>query len=376
VLGIEKPVGVACPQQSSEYARWIQSSLNTILGLQLSVDGVMNAATRTALRTFQQRNGLLVDGIAGPETKKSIVKARAEGSSSLVQPGQDGMTEQATTAQATPTTEEVLFDEEYDSQLDERLKRTPTRSCRCHQPILTKEMEGEDLEQVDIGKQKAQPIINPDRVSCARRDKSLPIFKAIGTTDPTAVLETVNQRAIALLDHTIAELKRIRERVSAGEPPAWPLIGDLLAWSLKTRMLMRVNERSAWIGRGPRTAEQIVRWLANIRRTIAGGYLRYTCLDASVCGPTTWAWVLLGRFRINFCRAFWHPKPGIDAATHLDFQAQTIIHEVSHIYYETEDKGRGPGHAECISQFVADANGLPIDEDFIRFCGPRGPKIT
>lgn len=220
----------------------------------------------------------------------------------------------------------------------------------------------------------ATRMVNAAQVDCARLDRRLPIFKAIGTTDPVGQLETVCKRAVAMLDNTVAELARIRERVRAGNPPAFPLIGDLLAWSLQTRMLMRVSDPMAWTGRGPRTAEQIVRWLTNIRKTIAGGDLWYTCL-ASGCSPTTRAFVLPGRFRIHLCRLFWRPKPGIDAATHLEYQAQTIIHEVSHIYYDTEDVGRGPGSAHCIAQFVADANGSPIRKEIVGRCGPREPTL-
>jgi hypothetical protein len=144
-------------------------------------------------------------------------------------------------------------------------------------------------------------------------------------------------------------------------------------------MLMRVNDPKAWTRKGTardrRTAELIIRWLSNIRKIIAGGHLRYTCLASSHCGPSTWAWVFCDKYRINLCRRFWHPKAGINAVTHFEFQAQTIIHEASHIYYCTEGTGMGPGAAECISQFVADANGSPIDEDFVGRCGPKEPTL-
>jgi Lysine-specific metallo-endopeptidase len=235
---------------------------------------------------------------------------------------------------------------------------------------------GQRETQRPVGRNR---MVNPAKVSCAKLDRSLPIFKAIGTKDPVGVLEAVSQRAVAMLDNTIADMSRIRGRVRAGEPLAWPLIGDLLAWSLKTRMLMRVNDPKAWTGKGTardrRTAELIIRWLSNIRKIIAGGHLRYTCLASSHCGPSTWAWVFCDKYRINLCRRFWRPKAGINAVTHFEFQAQTIIHEASHIYYCTEDTGMGPGAAECISQFVADANGSPIDEDFVGRCGPKEPTL-
>jgi hypothetical protein len=215
-------------------------------------------------------------------------------------------------------------------------------------------------------------MVDPAKVDCAKLNRSLPIFKAIGTTDPVGVLEAVCRRAVEMLDITIAELTGIRERVRAGEAPGYPLIGDLLGWSLQTRMLMRVNERTAWTGTGPRTAGQILRWLTNIRNTIANGSLRYTCL-ASGCDPDPqlWAFTFPDRLIIGLCRRFWNPGPHIKPETHREFQAQTIIHEVAHIYYDLPaERGRGPGVAECISQFIADFNGSPIDRDFIGQCGP------
>jgi hypothetical protein len=235
-------------------------------------------------------------------------------------------------------------------------------------------VEERDLGSAEFGELPSARMVDPAKMDCSKLDRSLPIFRAIGTTDPVGVLDMVCQRAVALLDNTIAELTRIRQRVRAGEPPAFPLIGDLLGWSLQTRMLMRASDARAWTGTGPRTADQILRWLTNIRNLIASRDLWYTCL-ASSCDPhpKRWAFVFPGRFRIHLCRRFWRPRPGIDAATHLEFQAQTIIHEVSHIYYDTEDVGRGPGSAHCIAQFIADANGSPIRREIIGRCGPRGP---
>ena len=65
------------PPVGTEHVRWVQSSLNQILGLRLRINGVMNRATREALRDFQKREGLTVDGIAGPETKQALIAARS-----------------------------------------------------------------------------------------------------------------------------------------------------------------------------------------------------------------------------------------------------------------------------------------------------------
>ena len=53
---------------ASEYVRWVQTMLNQALNLQLPIDGVMSVQTRSAVRSFQERQGLPVDGTVGPET--------------------------------------------------------------------------------------------------------------------------------------------------------------------------------------------------------------------------------------------------------------------------------------------------------------------
>ncbi len=74
-----EPAPCTCPVHGTEFVRGVQSSLNQVLGLRLPVTGIMNAATRSALRRFQQQHGLTADGIAGPETKRALVEARKPG---------------------------------------------------------------------------------------------------------------------------------------------------------------------------------------------------------------------------------------------------------------------------------------------------------
>lgn len=58
-----------------DYVRWVQQSLNQILGLSLSTDGIMGTQTRSAIRSFQQKNGLTADGIVGAQTEAAIKAA-------------------------------------------------------------------------------------------------------------------------------------------------------------------------------------------------------------------------------------------------------------------------------------------------------------
>jgi peptidoglycan hydrolase-like protein with peptidoglycan-binding domain len=64
-------------RSSSAYVRWVQESLNRILGLRLAVDGISGPQTRSAVRSFQQRAGLTADGIVGPQTEAALVAAGA-----------------------------------------------------------------------------------------------------------------------------------------------------------------------------------------------------------------------------------------------------------------------------------------------------------
>lgn len=59
--------------------RWLQATLNQLIGAGLAVDGIAGNATRNAVRTFQGRNGLTQDGIAGPLTVAAMRAALAGG---------------------------------------------------------------------------------------------------------------------------------------------------------------------------------------------------------------------------------------------------------------------------------------------------------
>jgi GH25 family lysozyme M1 (1,4-beta-N-acetylmuramidase) len=69
---------------SRDYIRWVQSSLNRILGLRLAEDGRMGSQTRSAIRSFQQRQGLTADGIVGSLTEKALIAAGAGSQPSAV----------------------------------------------------------------------------------------------------------------------------------------------------------------------------------------------------------------------------------------------------------------------------------------------------
>ena len=75
---------------SSEYIRWVQSALNDVLGLRLPANGIADPATRSAIRSFQQQNGLPVDGVVGPDTERALLAARSGQSSRGGEPSPAG----------------------------------------------------------------------------------------------------------------------------------------------------------------------------------------------------------------------------------------------------------------------------------------------
>lgn len=62
----------AANRSNKDYVSWVQSSLNAILGLNLSVDGIMGPQTSRAIRSFQQKNGLVADGVVGSKTEAAL----------------------------------------------------------------------------------------------------------------------------------------------------------------------------------------------------------------------------------------------------------------------------------------------------------------
>jgi peptidoglycan hydrolase-like protein with peptidoglycan-binding domain len=55
--------------------RWLQTSLNSLLGADLKVDGDYGERTKAAVKVYQRNSGLTVDGWAGLVTEAAILNA-------------------------------------------------------------------------------------------------------------------------------------------------------------------------------------------------------------------------------------------------------------------------------------------------------------
>jgi hypothetical protein len=214
---------------------------------------------------------------------------------------------------------------------------------------------------------QVQRAVDSKRVSCERYPRTYPIFTAIGTVNPAGVIQAADIRAIQMLDNVINELTDIRRRVQAGEPPAWPLISDALAASMRDRLRLDSTNVQVWTGTGPGTVEIIIRWFSNVRAILNSGRINYTCLDPD-CDPDDWASAITGNARIFLCRLFWR-----DTFDPVNGRALTLIHEAAHIYYGLEDSGSGAGNAHCLEQFMTDANGVTIHPDSVGLCQAPHP---
>lgn len=139
--------------EGSEFVRWVQSSLNRILGLKLPIDGVMDVQTRSAVRSFQSKNGLPPDGIVGPPTERALTEAttaqRSPEGGGQGTPGDAGKEPPEGGAQQ-PTKDEEIFEsfpqaefpynefglasenENWQSELG-RSRSRRRGNCNCHQ---------------------------------------------------------------------------------------------------------------------------------------------------------------------------------------------------------------------------------------------------
>lgn len=73
----ESEIEAEINRSSKTYIKWVQQSLNKIIGAGLTVDGLRGPNTRNAIRTFQRRVGITVDGKVGSQTEKALIKAGA-----------------------------------------------------------------------------------------------------------------------------------------------------------------------------------------------------------------------------------------------------------------------------------------------------------
>jgi len=210
---------------------------------------------------------------------------------------------------------------------------------------------------------------------------------AFNVAEPFDVITWAVTRALEMLNNTIRELVNARKAVCAGATPAWPLLGDVTLDWLRNRLGVCVDDIQVWTAGTfvNRSVAEVIRRLVRVRNLIGSNGLRYAC-GSPDCETNDWAFVrardaagncLPGtpQMLIRLCRGFWVPAVRADGKPvppeiHREFQAQTIIHEASHLTHcnAPERRGHTIGVAECLAQFVAATNGSPLDPTFETSC--------
>ena len=189
--------------------------------------------------------------------------------------------------------------------------------------------------------------------------------------DPADFITQAEESAAELIQQTVDELNYTRNKIIGGEPAAWPVIGDQLAFAL-TLMGLNPDDRDVWTDTGIGTVHLLMRRLRAIRGTLTGTGIFYHCdpqgnVDMSPCSPGSCsggggdAFSCAGSFRIGLCDSFW-------SQALLQERAVILMHEHAHNFAEfIQDSGR-EGNAECYARFVIEANGLTSSNQSITLC--------
>ncbi|HYI94834.1 MAG TPA: penicillin-insensitive murein endopeptidase [Bryobacteraceae bacterium] len=72
--GSPQPLAADFRKQRPAYYKWVQESLNKILGLSLVTDGAVGSATKAAIRDFQKKVGISVTGAVDCNTEGKLIE--------------------------------------------------------------------------------------------------------------------------------------------------------------------------------------------------------------------------------------------------------------------------------------------------------------
>jgi outer membrane protein OmpA-like peptidoglycan-associated protein len=181
-------------RHTSEYVRWVQLALNTILGRHLVIDGVAGNQTRKAIVDFQQGRGLVADGLVGPITERAIIDALSVPRVTPTPPGIP--TPRPQPGPGTP--------EPGDS------------SARCTQPAGVLSRFGFDSDRLTEGHRARIELIAETIVAGARAPSPVSAACMVGHTDSTGNEQFNVQLGMRRANNVRVALSEAIERRSPG----------------------------------------------------------------------------------------------------------------------------------------------------------------
>jgi hypothetical protein len=202
------------------------------------------------------------------------------------------------------------------------------------------------------------------RVSCAKYPRTYPIFEAIGTNDPVAVIDRAETRAIEMLTGVIDELSRTQGEVRAGATLAPPLFSKEFAHAMRTQLRLDVTKKQVWTGKGSGTGRDHCSLVQQCPEDRDRGHLRLPGASVQEEGMGV---------RAPADTTQDHPPLPLvlDRVT-----GQPGAHDHPRAGAPLLRAGayrRRGGQRPCLEQFIADFHGVTILPAFIRACRPPAP---
>jgi peptidoglycan hydrolase-like protein with peptidoglycan-binding domain len=399
--GRRTPSASAQAPECDEQVRWVQTSLNGILNLNLPVDGIMGVEARSAVRSFQQRQGLPVTGIVGPDTQQALLAAMrsstgtdgdAAGDQTSAAVGDSAIDAGGDTAndaggdsggQAQSANDALEFLSEFEFPQTEfglgsefenwqtQLNRGQARargSCNCHQTHsdfgssaygaynVIPEISAQEGEIFEYESGSSAPPASPRasfRLECPAGCAPFPANQC------EAILRRAILDAIALANNAArkltaaqvdSETKRLF-RFFFGHDPSRPV-----PWANNQESRISVAKR----------------FLSSARELGGGRWTRYRCGCAD-CDLDTNA-ITVGVSEVCLCPNFWgaSPQHGLSARF---FRAGVILHEMLHqlfiefLLHDPNEHRRNNAH--CYEAFAMRLAGHAADQADVRQCRER-----
>ena len=240
-LGQATPTGSTrqVNRSSPEHIRWVQRSLNSIPGLNLKADGIMGPQTRSAIRSFQQKQGLVADGVVGPKTEAALVKATGAGAPGPVMTMPTEGPIRPAAARLTKFEKNSAKLKDFHAPEIDRVADRVVESWKTGQPIFTIYVKGHTSSEgpaqynIALGNHRALAVRKALQKALERKQKNLSykvliLAQSKGAREPIDTNETEEGRSqnrrVEVFLSTKALLPKMPPKPPVVTPPKPPVV--------------------------------------------------------------------------------------------------------------------------------------------------------